>query len=226
MKRPPNLVKGDKIGIAAPARKVSEQELEAAFSIIRRYGYKVYYEPELFSTDRQFAGDDETRASCFQHLLDREDVKAIISARGGYGSVRIIDRLDFSSFEERPKWIIGYSDITVFHSHLSKNTGVQTLHGSMLLNFPQNSEAALSELFSTLEGGSPQNNIDAHELNKPGEAKGILTGGNLSVLYSLIGSKSFPEIRNKILFLEDLDEYLYHIDRIMIGLKRAGFFDG
>jgi muramoyltetrapeptide carboxypeptidase len=226
VKRPPNLAKGDKIGIAAPARKVSEQELEVAFDIIRQYGFEVYYEPVLFSQDRQFAGDDKTRAACFQHLLDREDVKAIISARGGYGSVRIIDKLDFAGFENNPKWIIGYSDITVFHNHINRIFDVKTLHGSMLLNFPQNSQPALSGLFEILRGALPEYTMASHPLNTLGTARGRLAGGNLSVLYSLIGSNSFPDLRNKILFLEDLDEYLYHIDRMMMGLKRAGVLEG
>lgn len=226
MKRPPNIVKGDKIGIAAPARKVSKQELEIAFSIIEKQGYQVYYEPSLFDVDNQFAGDDETRAAYMQQLMDDDEVKAIIAARGGYGSVRIIDLIDFSSYKRKPKWVIGYSDMTVFHSHINRNYGIQTLLASMLLNFPQNSEAALFGLFKVLEGEDPKYTINSYPLNTIGHTKGHLTGGNLSVLYSLIGSNSFPETRDKILFIEDLDEYLYHIDRMMTGLKRAGVFEG
>ncbi len=226
MKRPPKLVKGDKIGIAAPARKVSKQELKAAFSIIEQYGFEVYLDPRLFDTDRQFAGNDQTRTDYFQHLMDDVEVKAIMTARGGYGSVRIIDNLDFRNFKDHPKWIVGYSDMTVFHCHINRILGIETLHGSMLLNFQQNSVAALNGIFSILEGGSPDYSIDPHPLNSRGLAKGQLTGGNLSVLYSLIGSRSFPETQEKILFLEDLDEYFYHIDRMLMGLKRAGVFEG
>jgi muramoyltetrapeptide carboxypeptidase len=140
--------------------------------------------------------------------------------------VRIIDKLDFAGFENNPKWIIGYSDITVFHNHINRIFDVKTLHGSMLLNFPQNSQPALSGLFEILRGALPEYTMASHPLNTLGTARGRLAGGNLSVLYSLIGSNSFPDLRNKILFLEDLDEYLYHIDRMMMGLKRAGVLEG
>ena len=222
VKRPSKLNKGDKIGIVAPARKVSLAELKAAFSVIEKYGYQVVYDEGLFASDNQFAGNDSTRAACFQKLMDDDEIKAIISARGGYGSVRIIDKLDFSKFVQNPKWIIGYSDITVFHNHINRNFSIQTLHASMLLNFAQNSQSALSGLFEALDGKNPNYNIDPHPLNRKGSANAQIAGGNLSVLYSLLGSVSFPDTKGKILFLEDLDEYLYHIDRMMMGLKRAG----
>jgi len=225
VKHPPKLNKGDKIGIVAPARKVVLSELEAAFTIIEQGGFKVIYDKELLASDNQFAGNDATRAAYFQKLMDDREIKAIISARGGYGSVRIIDKLNFGKFVQHPKWIIGYSDITVLHSHINRNFGIQTLHASMLLNFAQNSQSALSGLFEVLEGKNPNYTIETHPLNRKGSAKAKLTGGNLSVLYSLLGSKSFPDTKGKILFLEDLDEYLYHIDRMMVGLKRAGIFN-
>ncbi len=159
-------------------------------------------------------------------MLDDDEVKAIISVRGGYGSVRIIDRIDFRHFKTHPKWIIGFSDITVFHNHINSNFGIETLHASMPLSFKENTNDALAGLFDILKGGSPKYNLNAHHLNKIGTSKGILCGGNLSVLYSLLGSKSFPNTQGKILFIEDLDEYLYHIDRMMTGLKRAGIFEG
>lgn len=224
MKRPPILKKGDKIGIAAPARKISLAELEAAISIIENEGFEIVYKQELFAIENQFAGDDFTRAVYFQKLLDDDEIKAIISARGGYGSIRIIDKIDFSSIAQNPKWIIGYSDITVFHSHLNRNFDIQTLHASMLLSFSENTKTTLSGLFEVLRGGSPGYEIETSTMNRNGKAKGLLTGGNLSVLYSLLGSRSFPQMDGKILFIEDLDEYLYHIDRMMMGLKRAGVF--
>lgn len=224
MKRPPILKKGDKIGIAAPARKISLAELEAAISIIENEGFEIVYKQELFAIENQFAGDDFTRAVYFQKLLDDDEIKAIISARGGYGSIRIIDKIDFSSIAQNPKWIIGYSDITVFHSHLNRNFDIQTLHASMLFSFSENTKTTLSGLFEVLRGGSPRYEIETSTMNRNGKAKGLLTGGNLSVLYSLLGSRSFPQMDGKILFIEDLDEYLYHIDRMMMGLKRAGVF--
>lgn len=226
MKRPPSLKNGDKIGIVAPARKVSFEELQPAISMINDFGFKVVYDDNLFDVDRQFAGDDEIRRGIFQRMLDDSEVKAIMSARGGYGSVRLVDGLNFEKFSQQPKWIIGYSDITVFHNHINRNLNVQTLHATMLLNFLENSKEALDGLFEVLEGKNPEYIIPVHPLNKSGDGRGIICGGNLSVLYSLMGSKSFPKTKGKILFLEDLDEYLYHIDRMMMGLKRAGVLDG
>ena len=219
---PPFLKKSDKIGIVAPARKIGKKELEPSFEIINRYGYDVVYSDNLFSEDNQFAGSDNTRARDLQQMLDDKSVKSVMFARGGYGSVRIIDRLDFSKFMDNPKWLIGYSDITVFHSHIVRNFGIQTLHASMPINFAENTKPALDSLFDVLNGKLPNYEFESHQLNKIGEAEGSLVGGNLSVLYSLLRSNSFPEIDGKILFLEDLDEYLYHIDRMMMGLKRAG----
>ncbi len=219
---PPFLNKGDKVGIVASARKIRANELEPSFDIIRSYGFDVVYSERLFLEDNQFAGNDNNRAEEFQHMLDDESIKAIMFARGGYGSVRIIDKIDFSKFNANPKWLIGYSDITVFLNHVIRNLGVQTLHASMPINFAENTKPALDSLFDVLYGRLPNYEFEQHPLNKIGNTEGILTGGNLSVLYSLLGSVSFPETDGSILFLEDLDEYLYHIDRMMMGLKRAG----
>ncbi|MBC8321268.1 MAG: LD-carboxypeptidase [Bacteroidetes bacterium] len=219
---PPFLKKGDTVGIVAPAGKIGKEELEPSFEIIRNYGFDVVYSDNLFSEDNQFAGSDKIRTKEVQHLLDDESVKAIMFARGGYGSVRIIDNIDFSKFVTNPKWLVGYSDITVFHSHVNRNLGVKTLHASMPVNFTKNTKPALDSLFDSLKGKFHEYEFEQHPLNKAENAEGVLTGGNLSVLYSLIGSVSFPETEGNILFLEDLDEYLYHIDRMMMGLKRAG----
>jgi muramoyltetrapeptide carboxypeptidase len=226
VKRPPKLNKGDKIGIVAPARKISLTEIEKAISLFEEHGFQMVFHPELFETDNQFAGSDEVRAACFQELLDDDGIKAIISARGGYGSVRIIDKLDFTGFAQNPKWVIGYSDVTVFHSHLNKVLGIESLHAGMLLGFENNTKQSMDGLAHVLYGISPEYKIASNPLNKTGSMKAQLVGGNLSVLYSLLGSVSFPDTKGKILFLEDLDEYLYHIDRMMMGLKRAGVFNG
>jgi muramoyltetrapeptide carboxypeptidase len=156
-------------------------------------------------------------------MLDNNDVKAIISARGGYGTMRIIDKLDFSDFVKNPKWIVGYSDITVLHSHIH-NLGIETLHATMPINFTKNAEAAES-LRRALFGESLTYEADQHVLNRRGIAEGELIGGNLSLLYALIGSASDIDTAGKIFFIEDLDEYLYHIDRMMLSLKRAGKLD-
>ena len=139
--------------------------------------------------------------------------------------MRVVDLLNFDQFRKQTKWFVGYSDVTVFHNHINTVLGVQTLHASMPINFPENSEKALNGLFDVLKGTLPEYTIDPHDLNRNGSAEGVLTGGNLSVLYSLKGSISFPDMEDKILFLEDLDEYLYHVDRMMVALKRAGVLE-
>ena len=222
MIRPPFLNLGDKIGIVAPARKIGRKELEPSFEIIRSNGFEVVYTNSLFLEDNQFAGNDNVRTDDLQQMLDDESIKAIMFARGGYGSVRIIDKIDFSKFVVKPKWLIGYSDITVFLNHVVRNLGIQTLHASMPVNFTENTKSALESLFNVIVGKLPNYEFEKYSLNRTGNAEGILTGGNLSVLYSLLGSASFPKTDGSILFLEDLDEYLYHIDRMMMGLKRAG----
>ena len=225
MLKPPALIKGDKIGLVAPARKIKPDEIDKAIEIIESQGFVPVYDENLFATENQFAGSDQLRTSIIQQMLDDTEIKAIFCVRGGYGSVRIIDLLNFESFKKHPKWFVGYSDVTVFHSHINKNLDVQTLHASMPINFPENTALALNGLFEVLKGESPVYITEINPMNKKGITEGILTGGNLSVLYSLMGSGSFPDMENKILFIEDLDEYLYHIDRMMMGLKRAGMLD-
>lgn len=218
---PPYLKKGDKIGIVAPARKISREELRPAIDIFSSWGLEVVLGKNIFNQQNQFSGSDEQRAEDLQAMLDDSSVKAIISARGGYGTVRIIDKLNFSLFQKNPKWIIGYSDITVLHSHIHTNFGIETLHATMPINFSQNQEA-VETLRKSLFGEPLNYQIENHSLNKKGKAEGILIGGNLSLLYALCGSKSDLDTKGKILFIEDLDEYLYHIDRMMMNLKRSG----
>jgi len=224
---PPYLKPGDKIAIVAPARKVSLSEMDAAFGIFRSWGLQVVPGPHLFGENNQYSGTDEERASDLQIMLDNKEVKAIICARGGYGTVRIIDMLNFSTFEQHPKWIVGYSDITVLHSHIQTQFGIETLHAIMPINFSdQDSGVAIQSLRKALFGESLEYSIDSHPFNMEGNTSGILTGGNLSILYSLNGSASDLQTQDKILFIEDLDEYLYHIDRMMINMKRSGKLSG
>lgn len=222
MIKPPSLIKGDKIGLVAPARKINPGEVEEAINVIESQGFTPVYKNDLFAADNQFAGNDQLRASNMQYLLDDPEIKAIFCVRGGYGSVKIIDLLNFDQFLKQPKWLVGYSDVTVFHSHITTVLDIQTLHASMPINFSENTDKALLGLFDVLRGAIPDYSIEPHDLNRNGSAEGLLTGGNLSVLNNLIGSMSFPEVNGKILFIEDLDEYLYHIDRMMMTLKRAG----
>jgi muramoyltetrapeptide carboxypeptidase len=220
MTQPPYLQKGDTIGLIAPARKISREEIAFALNTFSRWGLKTKLGKNLYGACNQFSGTDEERASDMQDMLDDESVKAIISVRGGYGCLRIVDKLDFSRFLKAPKWMIGYSDVTVFHSHLH-TMGVETLHATMPFNFGQDAESTES-LRRALFGEVINYTWDSNPLNRKGEASGQLIGGNLSLLYALSGSKSDMDTKYKILFLEDLDEYLYHIDRMMLNLKRSG----
>lgn len=218
--QPPYLTKGDRIAIVATARKISKEEIASAIDIFKSWGLEVVLGKNLFHINNQFAGTDEERASDLQTMLDDDSVKAIIVARGGYGTVRIIDKIDFTNFKKHPKWIIGYSDITVLHSHLH-NLGFQTLHATMPINFNKNEEATES-LGKALFGEALVYSVEPFLLKRKGSIEAQMVGGNLSLLCSLLASSSDIATDGKILFIEDLDEYLYHIDRIMMALKRAG----
>ncbi len=224
----PFLQPGDTIAIAATARKISELELQPGIQLFNSWGLKTVFSPTLFCEENQFGGSDTERARGLQTLLDDPNIQAIIVARGGYGTVRIIDQLDFTKFCTHPKWIIGYSDITVLHSHIHRHFGIETIHGPMMLNFTSEriDEESNQTLWKVLSGASDRTiTIKTHSMNKPGSASGKLIGGNLSVLFSLMGSASDIDTNNRILFLEDLDEYVYHIDRMMMNLKRNGKLD-
>jgi muramoyltetrapeptide carboxypeptidase len=218
--QPTSLQKGDKIGIVACARKITLLELEFAIATFESWGLEVVLSKHLFNEANQFSGTDAERAADLQSMLNDASVKAIISARGGYGTLRIIDLLDFTTFIQAPKWVIGYSDITVLHSHIH-TLGIAAIHATMPINFSKNANA-LETLRKALFGEILQYELKPHSLNRMGNAEGELLGGNLSLLYALSGSVSDIDTAGKILFIEDLDEYLYHIDRMMLHLKRAG----
>ena len=221
---PKLLSKGSKVAIVATARFVTEKDIEPALRRLEAMGFIPVYDERLFAVCDQFAGDDEWRASTLQSYLDDPEIDAILCARGGYGTVRIIDKINFENFLLNPKWIIGYSDVTVLHAHL-QSIGCESLHATMPINFSDNTEEALNSLYEALTKGNLSYEMENTPINICGEAEGELVGGNISVLYSLLGSSSFPDTDGKILFLEDLDEYLYHIDRMMAALKRAGKLD-
>lgn len=220
MLRPPYLKKNDTIGIFACARKVTLIEIQPAIDIFKSWDLQVVLSKNLFDADHQFSGTDELRTVDLQTMLNDATIKAIISARGGYGTLRIIDQLEFQHFNKHPKWVIGYSDVTVLLAHIY-NIGVETIHATMPINFNKSLES-LNSLHAALFGEPLVYKFEGHVLNKFGVAKGELIGGNLSILYALIGSNSDVDTTGKILFIEDLDEYLYHIDRMMVSLKRAG----
>ncbi len=227
---PPYLKAGDRVAIAAPARKISPEELAPSLRLLSSWGLEVQEPEHLYDADNQLAGSDATRRALMQRLLDDPDVKAIICARGGYGTVRIIDGLDFTRFAESPKWVVGYSDITVLHSHIHRLLNVATLHATMPIDITADSVESPTPATETLRrmlwGETMQYRWASHPLNRSGVAAGQLVGGNLSILYSLCGSASDIDTRGKILFIEDLDEYLYHIDRMMMNLKRSGHLEG
>ena len=224
MIRPNYLKEGATVAIVSTARRISKKELIPAITILKKRGLKVVLGTSIGAEDHQFAGNDELRTSDFQTMLDHPEIDAIWCARGGYGTVRIIDQLDFSNFKNYPKWIIGYSDITVLHAHLHQ-LGIETLHAQMPLFIETKSDATINSINETLFGEKYEIIIPSEKNNINGIASGQLIGGNLSILYSLCGSPSALNTKGKILFIEDLDEYLYHIDRMLQNLKRNGMFD-
>ena len=221
---PPYLQKGDVVGIAAPASKISEEELLPVIRIFEKEGFQILLSQNIYTAEHQYAGNHEVRRIDFQALIDNPDVKAILCARGGYGSVRIIDDIDFNPLKKTPKWLCGFSDITVFHSHLFRHLKMASLHCTMPVNIKTEEidNPAVSTLLHALQGEKMHYTPLPHPLNRTGNAKGRIIGGNLSILYSLLGSESDIDTDGIILFIEDLDEYLYHIDRMMTNLRRNG----
>mgnify|MGYP000745963634 CR=1 FL=1 len=224
MKAPQALKKGDTIALVSTARKISKPELNFAINLLNNWGLKVVFGEHLFEQHHQFAGTDEQRLLSFQECINNPEIKAILCVRGGYGTVRIIDQINFLPLVQNPKWIIGYSDITVLHNKLN-NFGLESLHATMPINFETNTQLALDSLRQTLFGEPLSYQVENHELNQKGTAHGPVVGGNLSVLYSQLGSETRINTKGCILFLEDLDEYLYHIDRMMQNMARNGYFD-
>src|SRR5665213_2896484 len=214
---PPFLKSGDTIGICATARKVSRAEMEFAIQTLESWGLFVVLGKNLFEECNQYSGTDEQRVEDLQNFLDDPNIKAVISGRGGYRTLRIIDQLDFSEFKKNPKWIIGYSDITVLHSHIHTNFHIATLHATMPINFGKDNystESLRMALFGEPLSYKTENN--SKEKNRVEICEGELIGGNLSLLYAMQNSVSDIDTNGKILFLEDLDEYLYHIDRMIL----------
>ncbi len=217
----PYLKKGSKVAIVAPARCVIPEEMAYAIQWLKEQGFVPVYDDRLFAVHHIFAGDDDFRATVFQEYLDNEEIEAIWLARGGYGGIRIIDKLDFTKFLQHPKWIAGFSDSTVIHGKLQR-LGVPSLHSSMPFYFANKTEVAKQSLFNALTGKCLHYEFPANPLNRLGKMEGEIVGGNLSVLMGMNGSDIFPETDGKILFIEEVDEYIYHIDRMMHCLKRAG----
>jgi len=219
--QPPYLKKGDKIAITCPAKKLSKPMTDA-ITLLQSWGLEVVLGETLDLSFHQFAGDDEQRAEDMQRFINDNSIKAIIAARGGYGTIRMIDKVDFSALKDTPKWIIGFSDITLLHTHLYNNFNIQSIHGQMPVNIPDASAISLESLRKALFGEDVSYEFKSNHLNRAGEASGILVGGNLSLLVAASGSVSDIDYNGKILFIEDVGEYLYAIDRMIRMLDRAG----
>ncbi|MES2132491.1 MAG: LD-carboxypeptidase [Bacteroidota bacterium] len=220
MINPSYLKKGDSVAIVATARKISKEELQQAVTFLESYGLTVLPGKNIFAIDNQYAGTDAQRAEDLQWALDTAEIKAVFFARGGYGTVRLLEKTDFTGFVKQPKWLAGYSDITVLHNAVH-NLDIATLHSTMPINFHKYAEATktmMEAMFGELKSITAPVDLS----NRPGKAKGKVVGGNLSLVYSLSGTGYDLDTNGKILFIEDLDEYLYHIDRMMMQLKLAG----
>ncbi len=224
MLQPAYLKKGDKIGIIAPARKISRAETAAAIDCFKSWGLDVLEGEYLFSSNNQFAGTDAQRRQDLLTFINEPAIKAIACARGGYGTIRLLDVNDSKLFRKNPKWLIGYSDITALHGFLYRQCNMQSIHGIMPVNITSANmpNPALNRLREILFGNKQGFHFENNRYNKSGIATGRLIGGNLSMLYSMNGTPFSPSPTRNILFLEDLDEYLYHIDRMMMNLKLNG----
>lgn len=222
MKKPAALKKGDVIGIVATAKKVSKEEIAAAVTVFESWDLKVVFGQSLYDNYHQFSGTDRQRLEDIQSMINDPEIKAIVCARGGYGTTRIIDKIDLSPLEENPKWIIGFSDLTALLFQLF-NHHIESVHGIMAgLFHKENRKDSIESLRKVLFDKIVDIKADFQSFNKTGKAKGRVIGGNLSIICNLIGTPSDISYDNVILFIEDLDEYLYHIDRMMVQLKRAG----
>ncbi|ABQ07462.1 S66 peptidase family protein [Flavobacterium johnsoniae] len=218
---PPYLQSGDKVGILSPARTVSAPEIEEGLKILKSWNLEPVIGKNAYNVYGYFAGTDQERAEDLQKMLDDDTIKAIIFTRGGYRTIKIIDQLDFTNFKKNPKWIVGYSDITVLHSHIHA-LEIETIHAVMLQGMPRATPESVASIKSALFGESLAYKMAKSNKNKfsGNTVEGILVGGNLSLLFALNGSVSDINTAGKILFFEDLDEYLYHIDKALTALKR------
>ncbi|MFT3933301.1 MAG: LD-carboxypeptidase [Chitinophagaceae bacterium] len=228
IKLPPYLQKGDTIGITCPAGYMAAEKAQACIDTLHEWGYNVMVGKTLGSASTNyFSATDEDRADELQAMLDDDSISAILCGRGGYGVGRIIDQLDFSLFKKKPKWIIGFSDITVLHAHINSNYKIATLHAPMAGAFNDGGAAGeyVLSLKDALEGKKARYECAVHDFNKKGEAVGELVGGNLTLLSHLIGSSSEIKTKGRILFIEDIGELLYKIDRMLYQLKRSGKLD-
>src|SRR5258705_1400039 len=225
IKTPPYLEKGDIIGMVCPAGAMPVEKTSECIRVLNEeWGFQTKVGKTVGNAFNYFSGTDEERLNDFQQMLDDDEVKAILCARGGYGMGRIIDKIDFKKFKKNPKWIIGFSDITILHCHLYSNYYISSIHAPMAAAFNDMGyiNRFVQSLKNALEGNKAKYQCEPHEFNKKGEAIGEVVGGNLSLLAHLIGTDSDIKTRGRILFIEDIGEYLYNIDRMLLQLKRSG----
>ena len=220
------LKKGDLVAIAFVAKHIKLTMCKFSIDRLKLEGFNILeIDKKMLKRSGMFSGKEEDRIEHLQSLLDDSKIRAIFFARGGYGTIRIIDKLRFDEFFKKPKWLIGFSDITTIFSHINYFHYTPVIHAPMIYNFPQSSKKSISMLFNGLKGKLQSIQLKSHYLNRPGFVESEIIGGNLSILCSLLGSKSFPRIEKKILFIEDVDEYMYSIDRMLSSLKRAKVFN-
>lgn len=229
---PPYLKAGDTIGITCPAGYITVEDIQPAVTKLKEWGFNIVTGATVGKRDFTFGGTDAERLNDLQQMLDDKNIKAILCARGGYGAIRIVDELSFKKFSDKPKWLIGFSDVTVLHSHIHRNQGVATIHSKMCNSFPSDWSKAEPIQIETIEsirqcitGEKMRYTFTPNPNNKTGLATGELVGGNLKTLETLAGSKSDINTRGKLLFVEDTGEYLYSIDRMFWNLKRSGKLD-
>ncbi len=229
LKIPSFLKTGDLIGITSPAGFITLADLQPAIAKLEEWGYQVQVGNTIGKQDFTFGGTDEDRLADFQNMLDDKKISAILCARGGYGCIRIIDQLDFTTFKKFPKWVIGFSDVTVLHNHIFSNFRISTIHSKMCNSFPaiwnaatEVQKASIDSIFTALNGGKILYNSPINNFNKVGVGSGKLTGGNLRTLENLSGSHSSVDTKGCLLIVEDTGEYLYSIDRMFYNLKRSG----
>ncbi len=227
--QPPFLKAGDTVAIVAPSGilKNREREVQQAVDVLKSWGLHAVVGKHVFSKADHFAGTDDERCEDLQNAMDDPKISAIWCARGGYGTVRILDKLNYTTFKKRPKWLIGYSDITALHNQIH-NEGIQSMHALMCVSLTKDLsdiEGSIESFKSALFGNPVNYDLDYSTYNKTGEASGQLVGGNLTILHTMLGSKESIDTTGKILFIEEIGEYKYHIDRMLQSLKRAGYFD-
>jgi muramoyltetrapeptide carboxypeptidase len=225
--QPPFLKKGDMVAIISPSGVIEEEKVLGTIPILQGWGLEIVTGRNVCKNNGPFAGSDSERLSDLQWAIDETNIKAVFCSRGGYGISRIIDKVDFTAIKKNPKWFIGFSDITLLHLWLLKVCGIMSIHGEMPLNYsnPEKSENNLDSLKKILFGDNYQYSWKDN-VEKVKKVTGIITGGNLSMLYSLIGSAAEPETRGRILFIEEVGEYYYHLDRMMTSLRLAGKLEG